>query len=194
MLGESPLEIPRASMHIPGARALVLTLALRLASAVPLLWFLYWICYGIVVWNWPPFLLNCVGAILSVLIIVAVSRLTLVKDMLDNPEKKENEELANVSEPGSFEEQGNAEKKDNTVGESNEHAEPMPVLQELKTDENSKMEQKQESVAILRERLQLERKEGFEIEMRRDLQTLKDELTRLQHQREELMASLKAPQ
>ena len=64
-------------MHTPQA----LALALRLASAAPLLWFLYWIGYGIVVWNLLSFLLNCVGSILSVLIILAVSRLTRVKNI-----------------------------------------------------------------------------------------------------------------
>jgi len=103
-------------------------------------------------------------------------------------EKKENEELANVLEQGSVKEQGDAEKKDNIVEKSDEDVKPLPVLQELKTEENSIMEQKQESAVVLRERLQLERKEGTEIEMRRSLQTLKEELTELRHQYEELCA------
>ena len=71
--------------------------ALRFASAIPLLWFLYWIGYGIAVMaDWLHFLLNCVGANLSVLIILAVTRLTRTKNMVYIPEKKENQELANV--------------------------------------------------------------------------------------------------
>lgn len=93
MLGESRLETPKASVHMPRA----LARALCLASAIPLLWFLYWIGYGIFVMaDWLPFLLNLVGADLSILIIFAVTRLTTVKNIVDIPEKKENEELANV--------------------------------------------------------------------------------------------------
>jgi hypothetical protein len=193
MLGESCLETPKASMH----KLRALARALCLASAVSLLWFLYWIGYDIVVWNKPLFragLFNYVGAILSSAIFLAGSRLATVKNMVDIPEKKENEELANVLEQGSIKEQGDAEKKDNIAEKSNEDVEPLPVLQELKTEENSTLEQKEESAVVLRERLRLERKEEIEIEMRRGLQTLKDELIELRHQYEELITSLKATQ
>jgi len=93
MLGESPLETPKASMHIHRATAR----ALCLASATPLLWFLYWIGHGIVVKaDWLPFMLNCVGLDLSLLFTFAVTRLTTVKNMVNIPKKKENEELANI--------------------------------------------------------------------------------------------------
>jgi hypothetical protein len=191
MLGESCLETLKASMH----KTRALAGALCLASAVSLLWFLYWIGFDIVVWSKPLFhvgLLNYVGAILSSAIFLVGSRLAAVKDALGMPEEKESEELANVLEQGSIKEQGDDEEKGNIVEQSNEDAEPLPVLQELKTEENSILEQNQESAVVLRERLQLERKEGIELEMRRGLQTLKDELIELRHQYDELIASLKA--
>ena len=93
MLGESRLETPKASVHMPRA----LARALCLASAIPLLWFLYWIGYGIVVKaDWPPFLLNCVGLDMSILFIFAVTRLTTVRNMVGILEKKENKGLVNV--------------------------------------------------------------------------------------------------
>jgi flagellar biosynthesis/type III secretory pathway M-ring protein FliF/YscJ len=152
---------------------------LCLASIVSLLWFLYWIGYDIVVWNKPlseVSLFNCVGVILSLAIIFAGSRLGTVKNRVDMPEKRENEEHTNV------EEQGNEEEK------------PLPVLQELKKEENSLTEEKQDSVVALKERLQLERKEEIEIEMRRSIQALKDEIAELQHQSEEFRALLKTPE
>ena len=93
MVGESRLETPKASLHMPRA----LARALCLASAIPLLWFLYWIGHGIVVRaDWLPFMLNCVGLDLSILFPFAVTRLTRVKNMVDILEKKENEAPANV--------------------------------------------------------------------------------------------------
>ena len=93
MLGESRLETPKSSVHMPQA----LARALCLASAIPLLWFLYWIGHGIVVKaDWPPFLLNCVGLDVSILFIFAVTRLATVRNRVGILEKKENKGLANV--------------------------------------------------------------------------------------------------
>jgi len=71
-IGEPHLDVPKASIHKPQA----LPRALRLASAVPLLWYLCWSCYDIAVWSKPllqEFWLNLVGVILSSGIFFAVS-------------------------------------------------------------------------------------------------------------------------
>jgi len=66
--------------------------------------------------------------------------------------------------------------------------EPLMVLRELEKEEVSLMEEKRELLA-LKEKLQLKAEEKIEI-MKRRLQTLKNEISELRHQCEELENSV----
>jgi len=66
--------------------------------------------------------------------------------------------------------------------------EPLMVLRELEKEEVSLMEEKRELLA-LKEKLQLKAEEKIEI-MKRRLQTLKNEMSELRHQCEELENSV----
>lgn len=70
-----------------------------LAFVTSLLWFLYWICYDIIVWNKPPVevnLINFVGFILSLAFVFAGFRLRKVENVVGIFKKEKNEEQSKV--------------------------------------------------------------------------------------------------
>jgi hypothetical protein len=160
--------------------------ALRLASAVSLGWFLYWICYDVVVWSKPLFrvnFVNYVGAVLSLAVMFAGFLLGAKKA---------------VGASGG----GQDEKRSVLVERCGEGGESS-VLYDLEGDGSSTLEGLEEKVGslarekrdllALRERLELEARQKAEVRGR-SVDALKGEVAELRRQVDELKARLKAMQ
>ncbi len=160
-----------------------------LAAIASVLWFLYWICYDIVVWNKllvEVNLLNYVGAILSLAFIFAGSRLRKIKSIIEA--SKENGGYANVEGQVNISEQNDMEKKVNVEEQSNREEESSLALQELKKEEASLTEEKRDLLAS-KERLRAKINEEIENAKHR-IEALRSEISELQHQCEEIKNSL----
>ena len=90
----------RLALEISKVNMLKLQALWYLAFTVPFLWFLYWVCYEIIVWNKALVevnLLNYVGLVLSLAFVFAGSQLKKIKNLLGISEKEKNEEQGNVN-------------------------------------------------------------------------------------------------
>jgi hypothetical protein len=172
--------------------------ALRLASTVSLVWFLYWICYDVVVWSKPLFrvnFVNYVGAVLSLAVMFAGFLLGAKNAVGASGGGQDDERRVLV-------ERGGVEVKTRVVercGEGDESS----VLYDLEGDGSSTLRGLEEEVGsltrekrdllALRERLELEARQKAEVR-RRSVDALRGEVAELRRQVDELKARLKAMQ
>jgi hypothetical protein len=176
-------------------RRRAMVLALRSASVVSFLWFLYWIGYDVIVWSKPLLrvsLFNYAGAVLSLAVIFAGFRLR-AKKMVDTSDDVQDEEHRTVLEHGSVGVEARVLERC-AAGEEPSvlydlEGEGSSVLRGLEEEEGSLTQEKLDLLA-LRERLELETRERVEAR-KRNIDTLKSEVVDLRRQVEELKARLR---